>query len=176
MTNYPVRKYISILISNTVNKPTSNIYFVKLFENIILDWSKTYLSPHLAIIDTTLRSFQYEILNNILFFNKNLYTFGITNTALCSFCSTLEETSIHIFSLTAFILNVFGKNYGPNFWTILSCHHFPHRLPFLNYIMKQTIIIIFFWVGGKGIFCLFICLYVCFNIFIYFFMSCFILL
>ena len=87
---------ISILISNVLNKPTSNIYFEKLFENT-LDWNKIYLSPRLATIDTTLRSFQYKVLNNILFLNKKLYSFGITNTALCSFCNTVEETPIHIF-------------------------------------------------------------------------------
>ena len=67
----------SILISNTVNKPTSNICFEKLFENTTLDWNKIYMSPHLANIETTLRSFQYKILNNVLFLNENLYTFGI---------------------------------------------------------------------------------------------------
>ena len=65
-----------------------------MFKNTTLDWNKIYLSPRLATIDTTLRSFQYNILNNI---NKKLYTFGITNTALFSFCNTLEETPIHIF-------------------------------------------------------------------------------
>ena len=33
----PMEMY-SILISNIVNKTTSNIYFQKLFENITLDW------------------------------------------------------------------------------------------------------------------------------------------
>ena len=86
------RKICSILIWNIVNKPNSNIYFEKLFENTTLSWNKIYLSPCLAAIGTTLRSFQYKILNN-----KKLYTSGITNTALCSFCNTLEETPIHIF-------------------------------------------------------------------------------
>ena len=87
----------SILISNILNKSTSNIYFEKLFENATLDWNKIYRSPRLATIDTTLISFQYKILNNVLFLNKKLYTFGITNTALCSLCNTLEETPIRIF-------------------------------------------------------------------------------
>ena len=78
------KEIYSILISNIVNKPTSNIYFEKLFENTTLDWNKIYLSPRLAAIDTTLRSFQDKILNNVLFLTKKLYTFGITNTALCS--------------------------------------------------------------------------------------------
>ena len=88
------KEIYSILISNIVNKPTSNIYFEK---NKTLDQNKIYLSPRLATIDTTLSSFQYKILNNVLFLNKKIYTFGITNNALYSFCNTLEETPIHIF-------------------------------------------------------------------------------
>ena len=90
------KEIYSILIRDVVNKPTSRIYFEKLFENTTLDWNKIYLSRRLATTDTTLRSFQYKIFNSVLFFNKKLHTFGITNTALCSFCSTLEETPIHI--------------------------------------------------------------------------------
>ena len=70
-----------------------------MFENKTLIRSKIYLPPRLLTIDTTLRSFQYKILSNVLFLSKKLYTFGITNTALCSFCNTLEETffdCIHI--------------------------------------------------------------------------------
>ena len=69
------REVYSILIQNIVNKPTSNIYFEKLFENTTLDWNKIYLSPRLATIDTTLRSFQYKIPDNVFFLNKKLYTF-----------------------------------------------------------------------------------------------------
>ena len=91
------KEIYSILISNIVNKPTSNIYFEKLFENTTHDWNKIYLSPRSATIDTILRSFQYKILNNVLFLNKRLHTFGIANTVLCSFCNTFEETPTHIF-------------------------------------------------------------------------------
>ena len=91
------KEIYSILISNILNKPTSNIYFEKLLENTTLDWSKIYLLPLLSTIDTNLRSFQYKILNNVLFLNKKLCNFGITNTALCSFCKTFEETPKHIF-------------------------------------------------------------------------------
>ena len=62
-------KYL-ILISNIVNKPTSNIYFKKLFENTTLDWSKIYVLLRLVTVDTNLRSFQYKILNIVLFLNK----------------------------------------------------------------------------------------------------------
>ena len=35
--------------------------------------------------------------NNVLFLSKKLYIFGTTNTVICSFSNTLEETPIPIF-------------------------------------------------------------------------------
>ena len=126
------KEIYSVVISNIVNKPTPNIYFEKLFENTTLDWNKIYLSPRLATIDTTLRSFQYKILNNVLFLNKKQYFFGITNTALCSFCNTLEETPRHIF---------FDCFHVKCLWKRLQMKDY--GLPFLDCIMKQMTIITF---------------------------------
>ena len=82
--NHHVNKWARILSTNKlfliatiVNKPISNIYFEKLFENITPDWSKIYLLSSLGTTDTTLCSFQNKIFNNVLFLNKNLYNFGI---------------------------------------------------------------------------------------------------
>ena len=113
LDNLSSKEIYSILISNIKNKATSNIYFENLFENTTLDWNKIYLPRRLATTDTTLRSCQYKTLNNVLFLNKKLYTFGITNT-LCSFCNTLKETPIHIFFDCVHVkcLWVFGKDYG----------------------------------------------------------------
>ena len=86
-----------ILISNIFRKPTSNVNFEKLFENTTLDWSKVYLSRHLATTDTTLHSCQYKILNNTIFLYKKLYNFGTINTDLCSLCKTFKETPMQIF-------------------------------------------------------------------------------
>ena len=44
----------------------------------------------------TLAPFRYKILNNVLFLNKKLYTFGITNTAPC-FLITLWKKLLYIF-------------------------------------------------------------------------------
>ena len=83
----------SILIANTVNKPTSNIYIEKLFDNATLGWSKIYLLPRLATIDTTWRSFQYQVLNDVVFRNSRLHTFAVVYCFLL-FGNTLEETPI----------------------------------------------------------------------------------
>ena len=117
-----------------------------MFENTTLDWNKIYLSPQLATIDTTLRSFQYKIFNNALFLNRKLCAFGITNTALCPFCQTLEETPLHIFfdCVNVKCLSEKLRMKFQNDFTVF-CRHLHHRLLFLNCIMKQMTIIIF-WV------------------------------
>ena len=126
----------SILISNIVNKPTSNTYLEKLFENTTIDLSKIYRLPPLAIIDITLGSFRYNILSNVLFLNKKLYTFGITNTALCSFYKTLEENPIRIFYDCIHVKSLWEKLQN---FRMISCHHLQNRLSFLDWLMKQTI-------------------------------------
>ena len=87
----------SITSGSTVNKPTPNICFEKLFGNTTLRWSKIQSSPHLATWHYLAFFFLYKYLKNVLFLNKKLYTFGITNTPLCSFCNTSEGTSIQIY-------------------------------------------------------------------------------
>ena len=43
-----------------------------------------------------MRCFQYKIINNILFLNKKLHFFGVSETPLGSFCHTKEEATFHI--------------------------------------------------------------------------------
>ena len=43
-------------------------------------------------------SFQYKILNNVLYLNKLLFKFRKVTSPLCSFCKSAEETIIHLFS------------------------------------------------------------------------------
>ena len=75
-------------------KPTSQSYFQKIFENSSLHWKTIYLLPRIATVDTTIRVFQYKLLNNVLLM---LYRFGISRDSLCSFCSLKDETSMHVF-------------------------------------------------------------------------------
>ena len=42
----PSMEIYSILLSNIINTPTSNVCFKKLFESTTLDWSKIYLLPN----------------------------------------------------------------------------------------------------------------------------------
>ena len=67
----------SILILKVQNKPSSNICFENLFNYDDIDWTAIYMLPRLVTYNTYMRSFQYKILNNILYLNKKLHIFGI---------------------------------------------------------------------------------------------------
>ena len=53
--------------------------------------------PRLVTHNTYMRSFQYKILNNILYLNKKLHNFRIKPSPLCSFCNLYDQTPFHIF-------------------------------------------------------------------------------
>ena len=72
----------SILTLKIQNKPSSNICFENLF-----DWTAIYMLPRLVTQNTYMRSFQYKILNKILYFNKKFHIFRIKSSPLCSFCN-----------------------------------------------------------------------------------------
>ena len=52
---------------------------------------------HVVMCNTYMRSFQYKILNNVLFLIKKPHTFGIKPSLLCSFCNLYDETPYHLF-------------------------------------------------------------------------------
>ena len=54
--------------------------------------------PRQATIELSLRSFQYKILNNILYFNEKLFKFKVVDSPLCSLCETENESVLHLFA------------------------------------------------------------------------------
>ena len=59
-----------ILIEANKIKSTSQTCFENLFSNFNLDWKSIYLLPRHVTLDTNLRMFQYNLLNNVLYLNK----------------------------------------------------------------------------------------------------------
>ena len=62
-----------------------------------MDWKQIYLLPRLVTLDSYSRSFQYKILNNVLYLNKKLFTFRKLTSSLCPFCKLSDETVLHLF-------------------------------------------------------------------------------
>ena len=71
------KEIYSINISSKVNILTSRSYFEKKFPLYNFHWKNIYTLPRKVTINAYLRSFQYKILNNILYLNKKLHTFGL---------------------------------------------------------------------------------------------------
>ena len=62
-----------------------------------VEWGKVYMLPRIVTIESSLRSFQYKILNNILYLNERLFKFNIVDSPLCSLCGAYNESIKHIF-------------------------------------------------------------------------------
>ena len=68
-----------------------------MFPNKPIKWDEIYLLPRKSTYNRYVQCFQYEILNNILYFNNELCTSKLNNSPLYSFCKYKNETTLHIF-------------------------------------------------------------------------------
>ena len=82
--------------------PTSQIYFENVFQKYHFQWNIIYLLPRLVTIDSVMRAFQYKILHNVLFLNKQLFLFNKVTSPLCSICNNEDETPTNLFFTCSF--------------------------------------------------------------------------
>ena len=90
------RNYV-IFSFQGIKKPMSQGYLESFFESSTVDWKGIYLLPGQNLINTKHCSFQYKILNNVLYLNKLLFKFRKVKSPLCSIYKSAEETIIHLF-------------------------------------------------------------------------------
>ena len=86
------------LIQSLSKPPT---YILTIFRKSARIWQggmgKVYMLPRIVTIESSLRSFQYKILNNILYLNERLIKFNIVGSPLCSLCGAYNESIKHLF-------------------------------------------------------------------------------
>ena len=73
--------------------------------------------PQKVTIDTTLRIFQFKILNNILYLNKKISKFDLNVSPLCSLCNQHPEDILRLFcncAKTQDLWNSFANASGEN--------------------------------------------------------------
>ena len=78
-----LKEVYSLIISQNMSTPTPQQYFKTLFPHLNLDWKLIYLLPRILTSNTSLRAFQYKVLNNVLYLNHKLFQFKISTTSLC---------------------------------------------------------------------------------------------
>ena len=107
------KELYSLSITLKKKLPMSQIYFCYIFPSLEVEWKEIYLLPSKVSIDTNLRMFQYKILSNILYINKQLFIFNKKDTKLCSYYRLQDETTNHIFVECKFAIKLWRdlKNY-----------------------------------------------------------------
>ena len=91
--------YIKIwyMDSRILRIPTSEIKWNTILSEPVQDWKKIYIIPLKCCLSTKLRYFQFRILHRILGVNKYLHSIGISDSNLCTFCSSSVESISHLF-------------------------------------------------------------------------------
>ena len=100
------RQLYSLLLYTHPFTPTSLRYLNKLLKTDSLDWKQINLLPRLVTLDSYSCSFQYEILNNVIYLNKKHFMFQKSMSPLCSFCKLSDETVLHLIYECNIILNL----------------------------------------------------------------------
>ena len=103
------KEIYTIIISFKVYIATSRTYFEKQFPVYNFQWTGIYTLLRKVTINAYLRSFQYRMLNNILYLNKKLHTFSSSNIQLCFFCKIEEETISHLFYYCTHIQDIWNQ-------------------------------------------------------------------
>ena len=78
-------------------KPTYQNYHKRKLDGYNFTWKLTYKLPRIATYYAKIRIFQYKLLNNVPYVNKNLFHFGLILQPKCSTCNLCNETPQHRF-------------------------------------------------------------------------------
>ena len=86
------------IVKCKIEPPTSQKTMEKRLNKPNINWEQVYDRIYRTTINTYMRAFQYKLINNILFLNRDLFRFKLVNSPLCSFCKSSMETADHIFA------------------------------------------------------------------------------
>ena len=93
-----LKDIISLLISQNMSTSTSQQCCKTLFPHLNLDEKVIYFLPRILTKNTSLRAFQYKVLNNVLYLNHKFFHFRVSTTSLCLYCNQHNEAVQHLFS------------------------------------------------------------------------------
>ena len=90
------------LIQRIFTQPTARKTTTKLQaihgKEYVIDWPNVYMLPRKVTMDSASRNFQYHALNNIVYFNEQLFEMNLSDNPYCSFCKSSYENVILVFS------------------------------------------------------------------------------
>lgn len=96
LENYICRNYYQHLIKRKYEKPKQWNKLCQEFDLTEDQLSRVYLLPFRVACEPYIRSFQYKVLNYILYTKDRLFKIGYIQDPYCTFCKVNQETSNHI--------------------------------------------------------------------------------
>ena len=107
LESFKCHDYYCLLINQKLEKPSKWVIIKKEFSHDDKQVSEALHLPVRVANETYLCSFQYKVLNSILFTNDRLCKIGYISEPNCTFCHQLTETIPHILS---------GCSFSNSFW------------------------------------------------------------
>jgi len=95
LLNITSKQVYSSFIDNLIIPPSAKTKYENKFKTD-LDWPDIYTLPAKCCLDTKTREFQFKVLHRIVYTKKLLYKIGKSDSPLCSFCGSHEETLEHL--------------------------------------------------------------------------------
>ena len=100
-SNKPSQAAYKILITKKCTRPEkSQNKWIKdcgLVDVENLDWESIYLLPRICTLSTKLRNFQFKFLHRRIATNSFLFKIKLSESNLCCFCQSAQETLLHLF-------------------------------------------------------------------------------
>ena len=75
----------------------------------VIDWPGVYMLLRRVTMDSASRNFQYRVLNNIVYFNQQMFKMNLSDNPYCSFCKSSYENVIDVFSECNVIQKIWSK-------------------------------------------------------------------
>ena len=123
------KQFYSTMISSKARIPNA---FKKLTVDFELSNVQDVFSiPYLVSSETYLWSFQYRVLNFILFTNDKLFKIGLSDSDKCSFCGTYTEDLYHLF---------FNCSFVQAFWNVFIVWWFDLSGEYLTLSLKDIMV------------------------------------
>ena len=122
-------QFYSMMISSKARIPNG---FKKLTADFELsNVQEVFSIPYLVASETYVWSFQYRVLNFILFTNDKLFKIGLSDSDKCSFCGTYTEDLYHLF---------FNCSFVQAFWNVFTVWRFDLSGEYLTLSLKNIMV------------------------------------
>ena len=90
------KDYYSLFISKKAKQPNAILKLQNYFNLTEEQLQQIFSLPHQVALEPYVRTFQYKVLNRILFTNDKLYKIGFILYKGCTFCKNEPETFTHL--------------------------------------------------------------------------------